>query len=660
MQIQGIHDVPTGTTMRIYPIRTLPLPPRFSTIFALPFSQSNVVTRMHRAPRGVGHTNRLASFLVETSRGDNDYLGGLKLFVGFFIITPFVIWLVLLLALKLKYEYHKKPGVKDDGKEWTVAQIPTPKTLISDDPNTETSTTKAAKDQTKTVIIPTTSWIAGGAVIDMYELSNAGVSRKERKKMVLRSWKIQSTFLSASILIPVLSVVLLECGWKPLALAVQEIQELNGEVETLAYRGWNAVDGLESSKEKLFTENELVRSILEYSYASTNEPDRKPFENDESNRSHNNNGRHRRAQFFGPGQATSVPTLQDTSDFDSPFFIPWSQMPTSSPSEHDDISKAKTPLRTEATSFPMETSIEKINNTNNGSSSSIFKNKEEGHIVEEKNQNSTSLDGFFNTSSSDTTPTPSIPTRGIFIEDWCPDAVRFIGTEELNHWTDSINSLTSKTQTIHQIFNSLEGSFPSMESWSNALPTTDASSAFRFVTDATNYVHETTEWFFANDWLLKLLVLVLNVINGLLLANVYFVSKNNIIHQPTRMYVAYVLVPVFVIAAVSIVVVTVASGLAILINSDFCSGGSEIGGPQGTIEDAIRTLQQQQQNNGEIPNEALNLAYDAVDYYWTVRILFSLDVVKHSNPCALSSLSLTPFCGLSLPSAFSSRPNRVV
>lgn len=533
---------------------------------------------MHRAPRGIGHTNRLASMLVETSRGGNDYVGGLKLFVGFFIITPFVIWLVMLLALKLKYKYYDKPRVKDNRKEWTVEQIPTPKTLNSDDLNTKTSTPNAAKDQTKTVIIPTTPWIAGGAIIDMYELKKAGLSRKERKKLVLRSWKIQSTYLSVAILIPVLSVVMFESGWKPLEIAIQEIKELNGEVETLAYRGWNAVDGLKSSKDKLFTENELVRSILEYSYASTNEPDKKPLENDD-----NNHRRHRRAQLgFWP--ATSVPTLQDTSDFDSPFFFPWSQVATSSPSEQDGIGKANT-------------------------------------LLEENNQASTSLDGFFNTSSSDTTPT------GIFIEDWCPDAVRFIGTEELNYWTDSINSLTSKTQTIHQIFNSLEGSFPSMESWSDAMPTTDASSAFQSVTDATNYVDETTEWFFANDWLLKLLVLVLNVINGLLLANVYIVSKNNIIHQPTRMYVAYVLFPVFVIAAVSIVVVTVASGLGLLINSDFCSGGSgDGGGPQGTVEDIIRTLQLQQQMNGEIPNEALNLAYDAVDYYWTVRILFSLGV----------------------------------
>ena len=55
--------------------------------FAFHFSQSDVVRRMHRAPRGIGHTNRLASLLLETPTDGNDYVGGLELFVGFFIIA---------------------------------------------------------------------------------------------------------------------------------------------------------------------------------------------------------------------------------------------------------------------------------------------------------------------------------------------------------------------------------------------------------------------------------------------------------------------------------------------------------------------------------------------------------------------------------------------
>jgi hypothetical protein len=577
----------------------------------------------------------LASFLEETSSSNNAYVGGLKLFVGFFIITPFVIWFVVLLALKLKHEYFNRTRGNANGKSGIFKfQLPTPKTMISDDPKTsivdpsaKTPSPKASKDET-TTSIPINSWIAGGAVIDMIELSKAGVSRKERKRLVLRSWRIQSTFISASILIPVLSVVLLERGWKPLEAAIQEIQELNGDVETLAYRGWNAVDGLESSKEKLFTENELVKSIFEYSHPSSEEPDIKALEN-ESHRSRdyigdsiNHDDPHRRAQFFRPGWATSSPTLPDTSDFDSSIFFQWSEMATSLPTEQDDTGNANNdgifPPWHDDIPQEQESSAEKIDNTNNGSSSgNVLKSSQEGLITE-----GTLTDGYSNSTSSIFPQATSTSEYGIFLEDWCPDAVRFIGTEELNYWTDSINTLTAKTQAIHQIFSSLEGALPSVESSLGDSATVQASSTFRFVTETTNYVDETIEWFFANDWLLKLLVMVLNVLNGLLLANVYFLSKNNVIHKPTRLYFTYLLVPAFVGAAFCVVAINVASGLAVLVNSDFCSGGSGTGSPQGTFQDVILTLQQQQQNNGEVPNEALNLLYDAVDYYWTVSIFF--------------------------------------
>ena len=544
---------------------------------------------MHRAPRGIGHTNRLASLLLETPSGGNDYVGGLELFVGFFIITPFVIWILMIFTFKLKHSCASR--TKGNESKTTNSQLPTPKTLTSsDDPNAETPLPQP-KTQTTKKYIPATSWIAGGDIIDMVKLSRAGVTRKQRRRLVMRSWRIQSTFLSVSILIPVLSVVLLECGWKPLELAMREIQELNDDVENLAYRGQDAIGRLELSKQELFADNELVRSILEYNYASSTEPDQKPSRDNGDRRSRAgykefiNHNQNRRAQFYEVEQATNPPTLPITSDFDS-FLVPWTDLSTSSP-------------------------IKELDENHNDSD----QNSGEGNIVEDP---FISLDGFFNTSSS------PFPAGGIFIEDWCPDAIRFIGTEELNYWVDSVNNLTEKTKTIREIFGSLEGSFLPMESSSNLLlgdirPLEHSSSAFGFVTDTTSYVDESIEWFLANDWLLKLLVMVLNVINGLLLANVYFFSKNNVIHQPTRLYVAYILIPVFVIAAVSIVTVTVAAAIAVLVNSDFCSGGSGVGGPQGTIEEVILTLQEQQQLDGVPPNEALGLVYDAVDYYWTVR-----------------------------------------
>lgn len=621
-------------------------------------SQSDVVLRMHRAPRGIGNTNRLASLLVDPPNGgDNDYVGGLKLFCGFFIITPFVIWLLVLLFWKLRYDLcdGKRSRNKSTAEEGETGKksshifdpfhvfhafksklsqtkrIPTPKTAsststaaaTSGDLNAKTppttvdpATTKSTSSASPSVNIPLTPWVAGGDVIDMYQLSRAGVSRKERKRLVLRSWKLQSVFLSVSILIPVLSTVLLERGWKPLETAALEVQELNNDVEALAYRGEHSIQLLESYKYKLFAENELVRSIVEYSHTSTNtntntdantnvEPDHK--------------GKHRRAQWgWGWEAGTSAPSLPITSDFDSQFFFPWTDMATSSPTDEEgppvdknDWNQKEVPWKDDPTAPP----------------TALLPWQEEGL----NNHTSTAVDGFFNHNTSSST-TPSVLLKsGIFIDDWCPDGMKFLGIDELNYWADSINNLTEKTQGIRNIFSALETSFPSESFWSDSddndrdpslsTPPATSSSAFKFVTDTTAYVDESIEWFLANDWLLKLLILVLNVINGLLLANVYFISKNNVIHQPTRCYVALVLIPAFVIAAVFVVAVTVATGVGVLINSDFCSGGSDVGGPQGTIEDAILTLQQEQRSQGQVPNEALNLVYDAVDYYWTVRTM---------------------------------------
>ena len=160
------------------------------------------------------------------------------------------------------------------------------------------------------------------------------------------------------------------------------------------------------------------------------------------------------------------------------------------------------------------------------------------------------------------------------------------------------------------------------------------------------------DWCYSNDWILKLVLVVLNIVNALLLANVYLVSKNNLIHFPTRYYISYLLVPMFLIGTICLLLISILSGIALLMNVDFCSGGNSIdddtmtlmntnnfyhyGSPKGTIQDVIMTLQNQQQqlrNNDGRPNDGnddddtnnynnndgLDLVYDAVDYFWTVR-----------------------------------------
>ncbi|VEU40996.1 unnamed protein product [Pseudo-nitzschia multistriata] len=654
------------------------------------YQASDVVRLMHRAPRGVGHTNRMASLLESVGKGNtnanangtpsfslanNDYTNGLRLFAGFFVLAPFVIWAIVLIAFKCKHCYDVFRGNNADnnptnnnanktGKQSSA----TPPTTKSSESQTAITTSNKSESETRSEIDAnfTTPWIAGGSVIDMIKLSKAGVQRKHRKRLVLQSWRIQSLFLSASILIPIISVVMMEFGWKPLEEAVRELQDLNGDVETLAYRGWDAMQRLESSKQELFSENELVRSVVEYSDSKAKgyEPDRKPLTDMNrdggdtygSNNDKNNNRslqnkpfaakqkqKQKETQTVPPTQLPEIPS--DIS--------PWSDMVTSSPTELqiEIYNLEDAPVGGDAWKDKSEYLLKTMEKgkalppttpQNNGVVDNSSREEEEEEI---NNESVLLLDDFFlSEPASSTLSTQSLPSSsalpvvdtpqlkgGGLIEEWCPDAPRYIGEEEMAFWASSIDSLSQNTETIDRIFNSLETSFPYTEenketpsssrsdNGDNPEKQTHGSSAFRWVIEATNAVNEAIEWFFANDWLLKLLVVVLNVVNGLLLANVYFVSKNNIIHAPTRCYVAYFLVPLFAVAAVLVLVVAVATSVAVLVSADFCSGGtSGSGSPQGTMEDFVSTLQHRLNQNIEGgPNDPLDLLYDSVDYFWT-------------------------------------------
>lgn len=52
-----------------------------------------------------GYTNSLASILAEISNAEIDCMGGLKLFPGAFIITPFALWFLRIVSVKLRNSY---------------------------------------------------------------------------------------------------------------------------------------------------------------------------------------------------------------------------------------------------------------------------------------------------------------------------------------------------------------------------------------------------------------------------------------------------------------------------------------------------------------------------------------------------------------------------
>jgi hypothetical protein len=362
---------------------------------------------MHNTPR-FGHSNRLG--LLTSSNPDDplDYAQGLKAF-SLFIIILFFIWGVVLIAFKLLYGKSK------------------------------------------------VGCAAGGEVLDMIQLSKASVKRKERKKRIIRSWRVQITFCLVCILIPTLSLMMMESGWKPVNAAWEEVQGIVDDVDALAFRGWGVLNTLKTTKTDLLN-NGLVKA------ATTN---RKQDEN-------------------------------------------------------------------------------------------VFAT-------------------------------------------WCPNSLN--RTQHLAFLQQAMDVVESNTQ---ELVHGFEYYVP------------NNSDAFESITKLTDQVDESIDWFFSHDWIWKLLLMILNVLTVIMLLACYFISKNDIIHVPSRVYLSWLILPLFIVFTIIFLITTTSAGVATLVNSDFCAGGPGPGSPQGAIEDAILSFQ-----HGSLKRQPLTgqlaLVYDSFLYYSNVR-----------------------------------------
>jgi hypothetical protein len=93
------------------------------------------------------------------------------------------------------------------------------------------------------------------------------------------------------------------------------------------------------------------------------------------------------------------------------------------------------------------------------------------------------------------------------------------------------------------------------------------------------------------------------------------------------------LVPVFTVVTVLLLIATAASGVATLLNADFCAGGTELGSPQGTVEDAILSFQYGSMDRRPVTGN-VGLVYDSFVYYSSVS-------EKDCNACAFLQTHLT-------------------
>ena len=72
---------------------------------------------------------------------------------------------------------------------------------------------------------------AGGGMVHVNAMRKMGISRFRRKVMIQRNWRIQYIFLAASVMLPALSVMLVNRGLEPFLESLAQVQEINSQVE---------------------------------------------------------------------------------------------------------------------------------------------------------------------------------------------------------------------------------------------------------------------------------------------------------------------------------------------------------------------------------------------------------------------------------------------
>jgi hypothetical protein len=80
-------------------------------------------------------------------------------------------------------------------------------------------------------------WAAGGDVVDVEYMRKQGISRKHRTQRIRRNWRVQTTFLIASMCIPILSFLLVNHGLEPFIESLTDIDDMANNADTQAYLG---------------------------------------------------------------------------------------------------------------------------------------------------------------------------------------------------------------------------------------------------------------------------------------------------------------------------------------------------------------------------------------------------------------------------------------
>ena len=234
-----------------------------------------------------------------------------------------------------------------------------------------------------------------------------------------------------------------------------------------------------------------------------------------------------------------------------------------------------------------------------------------------------------------TTPTTNSTTNQTIttFATWCPNSMQNQTDSRFHFLKEAINQVESNADEIAKAF---EFYIPK-----------NSHRGFEVITKMTNQVDESISWFFSHDWIWKLLLMIINVLTVIMLLACYFITKQDIIHDPSRYYLSWFILPLFIIFTGVFLITALSAGVATMVNADFCSGGGddynpssdasylnigmEGGSPLGTIEDAILSFQFGSLERQPLPDGRLQLVYDSFIYFSNVRVYNMVTVTRNAR-----------------------------
>lgn len=112
----------------------------------------------------------------------------------------------------------------------------------------------------KVVLPELAGWAAGGKIIDVANMRKQRIPRHTRRARILRSWRLQWTFLLVSIMIPITTLLIMQNGLAALVASLNDISGIADDIVSKAYIGMSIVGSLDTEIKNLdvnFTQQDM-------------------------------------------------------------------------------------------------------------------------------------------------------------------------------------------------------------------------------------------------------------------------------------------------------------------------------------------------------------------------------------------------------------------